>query len=541
MNIHDRLRDELDRRSAGVAVQPTDAHRVMEAARARNRRTRIIGGAAITALFVAAGATALVLRDGSEPNQVATSPARNDDGTDDAVDPAAEDASATGDDSRRSAQLDGEDEIATTEPDGASGESVEPEPGAADGTEADVEADPAEPADEQPARPHDDRFVVDELVPHGNGFIAVASNGELVFSTDGARWQTVADAKPTRRSTITHITSHGGTLYVAGDRPEGDATQPWMAASDDLRSWQAIGVPTPDDGPSSLTITSTHIHSVAAGPAGVIVSGETIVDLRVEELLEPEVIASGAWSLGDATGDLSKLLVYDADGNVRQEIDLVAAGVPPEIIDAWTTAPARAFVASGTLGGPLEQRRPDLPTGTIVTHVVAGDDGFTGSGFSARFSSNIVWASPDGDTWEPTPVGVVNNPDADVVGMVQGRVTVFASQGPLLTVQQQRGDQWREVRLDELFGNANDEYFLLDAAFHDSGAAAVVATVGQAGTRTLWLTTSANGLDWVAEPLSASLGGDSVTEVRALAVSGGAVALAGTTAGGEVRTHVVDR
>lgn len=548
MNLDDRIRQELHRRSADIDIEAAGPRHVVASARARTRRTRIVGGVAVGLFLLGVGGAAIALRDGGGTGEQIQTAAAGEDSVGDTGDGAATDDatdSAAGADPGADAE-----ELATTEAAESSAEATQGDPAddnddapaaaaadPADDGDGNNDGDAPETSDDPPVAPATDTEFIDVLA-HGDGFVALQPSGALEFSTDGATWRRIADPKPNGRSSITSLASHGGVLYAAGDRPGGGTVRPWVAATADLSTWDEVSVPTAPDTRSELTTSSTRLYSLAAGPAGLLATGETIIDLEVEELLPAEVLASGAWSLGNSVGDLSKVIVYDADGAVEREIDLLAAGVAQSTIDRWEDGTPIPFIATGT-GDGLEMADPDLSPGTILTNSLATDDGFAAAGFSGQFSSRIVWQSPDGSSWTGAPVGVVANEQADMLGVVNGRLTVFASTGPILTVQQLRGENWREARLDPLFGNANDQYLLVDASFDDSGAVAVFETVGQSGNTKLWFASSDNGLDWSVESLDTVLA-DAAVGVDSLSIAAGSVVIGYETVTGDHQVTLLD-
>ena len=153
-----------------------------------------------------------------------------------------------------------------------------------------------------------------------------------------------------------------------------------------------------------------------------------------------------------------------------------------------------------------------------------------------------MWSSSDGQVWTGHPVGVVANEQAEEIGIIGGRLNAFASQGPVFTVQQQRGDEWRESRLDPLFGNPNDDYLLVDSAFDETGVVAIVATVGQSEGRTLWLASSDNGRSWEVEALTSALGtSGAIGDVHSVAIDPNAVLVSYTASSGRDQLAVLSR
>jgi len=551
MNLDDRLRRELHEQSGHIDPAGVGADAVMAGARARTRRTRIAGSAVVGLFLVAVAGAAVLLRD--DPGESSTATARFGDASDSAIDGEEISAEAPAPSNDGSAAAG-----AATEPSNAAAEApaTEDQEGASDASDAGASADQpddsegaadgsGDAATNQEAPPPAARAAASEIIRHRNGFVALdgsGSNASLAFSTNGNRWAAVPDPKPTRRSTITQIASYDGVLYVAGDRPRSGSTRPWAATTRDLESWTELDIPTPPADSSDLTSTFTRVYSLAAGPAGVLVTGETIVDLQIDELVGPEVLESGSWSLGDSTGDLTTVTVFDEDGAVTREIDLIAEGVSPATIERWSAGNPIPYVAVAPLGGQLQTAEVDLDPGTLLVDAVVTTDGFTAAGFSEQFSSRIVWSSSDGQVWTGHPVGVVANEQAEEIGIIGGRLNAFASQGPVFTVQQQRGDEWRESRLDPLFGNPNDDYLLVDSAFDETGVVAIVATVGQSEGRTLWLASSDNGRSWEVEALTSALGtSGAIGDVHSVAIDPNAVLVSYTASSGRDQLAVLSR
>ena len=308
----------------------------------------------------------------------------------------------------------------------------------------------------------------------------------------------------------------------------------------DTTSWQSLEVPTPSGDGSDLTETYARLYSLAAGPAGLLVTGETITDPRVDVLLDPAVVSSGSWSLGDSSGDLSKLVIYDENGDVERELALVDEGVPQATVDNWSDGNPTPFVAvMGPTDDALVQVDLEIEPGALLLDA-AIEDSFVASGLSRRVSSLVLWESTDGAEWVELPVGVVGNAQADVVGHIGDRLVVFATDGPVLAVQYRDGQEWLEVRLDEQFA-ADDEHRLVDANFHSTGAAAVVRTTPVGGPAALWLLRSDDGATWTVDGLGSVISGDDVVDVTSLALSGDSLAIGIERTGQAFGVTVLDR
>lgn len=547
MNIHDRLRTELHERSTHIPVQGAGADAVIEAARARLRRTRIMGGIAATALVVGVTGAALLARDDGDQVQTETAAGRVDDAPDALQSdgegaPAADDPGGEATDEAAPA-TDGSDDgdaegLANT--DAETGPAADPEPDVstedpADASGSDDTEDPADPAGS--GAPGVSAPAALDLVAHNGGFVAQRSSTALAFSTDGVSWSSIASPNPGGH--IVDIVSHDGVLYAAGvDRP-GSIHDAWAARSTDLSSWTPIEIPQPDDDGSELTTVVNTVTSIAAGPGGLIVTGETVADIDIGAILSTDVFESESWTLGDATGDLTKIVVYDPDsGDPTEEIDLADAGIPAATLELWAASSPTPFVATGT--DTLTVAETNLEPGTILRNATAGGAEILATGHSPAYSSDILWSSTDGQAWEAIPVSVVTTRAAEVIGWLGSRVAVFSSQGPLFTVQVRDGGDWREARLHEDFGGANDTYRLLDAAFDSTGVAAAVSTTDEAGNVTVHLLTSTDGLNWtIAELSDVADAGATVISVDSLAVSGQRVGVSYRQQGGGHETAVL--
>ncbi len=511
MNLHDRIRRELHEQGDSIELHGAGADAVMAAARRRNRRARIVGSVAALALVVGVGGLALALRDDGT-SQVATEPGPT---------PGAPEPTAPASDP-------GPEPESLPEP--------EPEPPAPDGagTGADAGAVPDQ-GEDPPVPPPAARPQAVDLVVHDGIFVARSTDHTMWRSRDGVVWSQLADPRPAPGATITHMVGYDGSLYVAGADASSGA---WLARSEDLRNWKPIAVPPPADDGSALTTATHAIYTLGVGPAGIFLTGETLLDLELEKLIPSDALASGAWSLGDATGDTGRILIYDpATGETVDEIDLRAAGIPPKSIDALAGPDPTAFVA---LGPSLEALETDLEPGTVLSGGIVHGRELLAAGRSAEFSSRVLWSSTDGRSWTPIPVSVVDAEPAETIGAIGDRLVVFSAQGPLLTVQYRDGRRWREVRLDQLFGAPTDDYALVDASFGPGGVVAVAATLAETGDTSYHLLVSADGATWSVTDLGelASAGAE-VDTVDAVAMEGAVVALGYQTAPGVAHTVAV--
>ncbi len=497
MTLHDRLRRELRRQGAAVDVRGAGADVVMDAARRRNRRTRVVGTVVALALVIGVGGLALALR-GGDTDQVATEPgpAAEIDPPPVAPDPGSDDPGA-GD----------EPALAPTPAPGS-----DDDPAADPARDTDTDSGSVEPGGPPPSP------VVADLIAHRRGFVARSADQLLWSSADGVSWARLDDPRPSADATITHMASYDGTLFVAGVQAAAAAAEPWLARSDDLTSWKAMAVPPPAGDGSDLTTATHAIYTLGVGPAGVFVAGEKLIHLDLERLVPADALAAGAWSLGDPTGDLDSIIVYDpATGEPVEEIDLRAAGVPQSSIDLLAGPDPEPFVALGS--DSLKALETDLEPGTLLDSGVVHGDELLAAGHSDEFSGRILWSSTDGRSWAPVPVSVIHSERARTIGIVDDRVVVFSSEGPLLTVQYRDGDDWDEVRLDELFGAPTDDYVLVDASFAPTGVVAIAAAVGETGSTTLHLLVSADGEEWSVSDLGELAEDGDIGEVGGVAMT----------------------
>lgn len=557
MNVHDRLRRELGDRAASIDVE-TDVglDGVIAAGDARLRRARIMGAVAATALVFGVAGVALALRDSDNPadqQAVATDDSSAAAETVDSDPPADESAGAAAGDDQ---PADDSEEVATTEPDDEASEpSADDDAGATD-TDSDDDGgaeivDDEEGQDEATAG--DDGAATDDPArvgtasgpavidaqAHNGGFVGLRAGAQLVFSTDGTSWRAVADPRPGGRGNIIDMASHNGALYVVGAGGEGADAESWVVASSGLDSWETVDIGQPDDDGSNLSVVTYAPTSVAVGGAGVVVTGQTAVHIDVEALLDADVYASGEWSLGTSTGDLSKLVTYDPEtGSEDEVIDLVDAGVPASTITLLERP--EPFVATGA-GRAVRIVEDDLARRTVLTHAAVGGTEFLAAGFSSDFSSRILWSSTDdGLSWTPVPVSVIGTSRSDAIGVIDGRVVVFTGEGPLMTVQVRDGGDWTEVRLDDLVGDRNDDFVLADASFGPGGVAAAVLAIDEAGNVTAHLVSSTDGLGWPAATVASFAGGaPGIVDVDSVAMGTSTIAVSFERSDGTHETMVV--
>lgn len=520
MTIDDRLRSELRQRSEHIPVEGAGAAAVAHEAQRRLRRTRIVGAAAGAALLLGVTGTALVLRDDADPaDQVATELAG--DATTE-LDAPADVSESTGDDADPQPAVDADsgesadagdgtaDELATTETD--------PDPdldaptAEADGTE---ESDEAPATDDPAPAPGASAPLSVDMISHGSGVVALRTNGSLWYSADGASWSGAGSPGPT---SPTMLASDGTTLVVAGTRSNGQSG--WVSRSDAIGSWTEVDLPLPDDDGSSLTEFVVNITGLGIGPDGIIVTGEILVEVDIAAVVGDDVAQTDSWTLGDSTGDLSTVLVYDdSTGDIVAEYDLAELGVPQATLDLLNSPNHPAYVATGDTS--LSMVDSDLPEGTILTDVVVDGGQIHAAGWSTDFSSRILWSSTDATSWEPVPVSVIPGSRHRPIGVVGNRTVIFSSQGPILTVQSRgNGGDWSEVRLDQEIGSTDSSYQLVDAAHGSSGIAALIVEEDGSGNQTLHLATSDNGRRWQVRVLE-DVVGTTVESAASVAVSGG--------------------
>lgn len=553
MNVHDRLRRELGDRAASIDVDSdVGLADVIAAGDARLRRARIMGAVAATALVVGVGGAALALRDTDSPAEqqavvtddiAVVTEAESEPPTEESADAGATEGETT----------DGSEEVATTEPDiDETGEpSTEDDPVADDGGE-----DDDQPADDDDAQiddaGSDDGAATDDPArvgtasgpavidaqPHNGGFVGLRPGSQLVFSTDGASWSPVADPRPQGRGNIVDMASHNGVLYVVGTSGQGANARSWVVASSGLDSWESVDIGEPDDDGSNLSAVVYSPISVAVGGAGVVITGQTTVHIDVEALLDPDVYAAGEWTLGTSTGDLSKLVTYDPEtGNEDEVIDLVDAGVPASTIGLLERP--EPFVATGA-GRAVTVVENDLARRTVLTHAAVGGTEFLAAGFSADFSSRILWSSTDGRSWSAIPVSVIGTSRSDAIGVIDGRVVVFTGEGPLMTVQVREAGDWTEVRLDDLVGDRNDDFVLADASFGPGGVAAAVLATDEAGNVTAHLVSSTDGLGWRATTVASFAGGTpGIVDVNSVGMGSTTIAVSFERSDGSHETMLV--
>lgn len=548
MNVHERLRRELGDRAASIDVDSdVGLEGVIAAGDARLRRARITGAIAATALVVGVGGGALALRDtGDAADQQAV--ATDQDSTTEARIAPPEDDTDDG----AGAQAAADEDVATTEPDEQASGSDGPGDAADDDSDPTVDDDttddtdpPTDDADsDAPTTGGEGRVgtaegpAVIDAHAHNGGFVGLRAGSQLVFSVDGTTWNAVEDPRPRGRGDIVDMASHNGVLYVVGTSGEGAAARSWVVASSGLDTWEPVDIGQPDDDGSSLSAIIHSPTSVAVGGAGVVITGQTAVHIDVESLLDAQTYASGDWSLGTSTGDLSKLVTYDTETGAEDEvIDLVDAGVPAATI-ALLERP-EPFVATGA-GRAVSVVDHDLARRTVLTHAAVGGTEFLAGGFSSDFSSRILWSSTDGRQWSPVPVSVIGTNRSDAIGVIGSRVVVFTGDGPLMTVQVRDGGDWTEVRLDDLVGKPNDTFTLADASFGAGGVAAAVLAEDETGNVTAYLVTSADGLEWRAATV-VSFAGNSpdVVDVDSVAMGDATVAVGFQRTDGSHETMVV--
>lgn len=542
MNLHDRLRTELRSRSAHIPARAAGAESVIGTAQARLRRTRMMGTAAAVAMVVGVAGGALALRDGDEQvstdDTVAIAEAAPANTQDEAAAPEQEIAAPV-EDAGDDISTDSVDQVVNTEP-GVTGLATEDgddqtnEPTSGTDPEPGDDPDESDFSSDDTVSPAGATLAATNLISHSGGFVAQRSSNQLWFSADGISWSQIASPAP--NETVASIASFNGSLYASGNASTSNGTIAWVRSSTDMSSWTDLVVPQPDDDGSSLTTAFHSITGFAAGPGGVILTGETIVDINVEEILDAETFASDSWSLGTNSGDRSKIVVYDTgSGEPVQEIDLADLGIPEPSLDLWLNTRPTPFVALGTTSLVLQDT--NLAKGTILRNVTTNGGQYLAAGFSREFSSQILWTSADAKNWEPVPVSVIAKHGADVGGALNQQVIVFSTQGPLFTVQVRKGSDWSEVRLHDQFGGPNDTYRLLDAAFADGGVAAAISSTDAANNTTIHLATSTNGTKWTVADLSSVVDNQSpITTVHSITVNSGSVAVSYETSGGSHHT-----
>lgn len=546
MNLHDRLRAELRDRSAHIPVRAAGAESVIGSAHARLRRTRVMGVAAALVMVVGVAGAALALRDSGEQlttgDNLAIAGSTEPDTEGDAASQEQE-ISAPTEGTPAGTADDAGDQIANTEPEGPSPAGGADDPTSesltstngdgATGPDLSSDTDPvAEPASSTGATP-----AATHLLSHNGGFVAQRQSNQLWYSADATSWSEIPSPAP--NETVDFVASFNGSLYAAGTATTAGSLIPWVRSTTDMATWTDLTVPQPADDGSPLTTAFNSITGFAVGPAGVIVTGETIVDINVGEILDAETFASDSWSLGTNTGDRSKIVIYDTvSGDPIDEIDLADLDIPEASLDLWFNTRPTPFVATGN--NTLVLLETNLDKGTILRNVVTSGGQYLAAGFSRQFSSQILWTSADAKVWEPVPVSVIAKTGADVVGALARRVVVFSTQGPLFTVQVRDGADWSEVRLHDKLGGPNDSYRLLDSAFADTGIAAAISSTDAANNTTIYLATSTNGTKWTVAALDDVANSPStVVAVDSLTVNGTNIAVSYEPSNGPHATAVI--
>jgi hypothetical protein len=542
MNLHDRLRAELRDRSAHIAVRAADTESVIGTAQARLRRTRVMGVAAAFAMVVGVAGAALALRDSDQ--QLTTDQSASIAGS---TEPEAQDDNASQEQeisapTKETPAETTDDQAANTEPENPSPASIsddlaeEPltDTGGSNGDDATT---PNLPSDSGPVAEPASPTGATHLLSHNGGFVAQRQGSHLWYSADGTSWSEIPSPAP--NETVSFLASFNGSLYAASTATTVDSLIPWVRFTADMVTWTDLTVPQPEGDGSPLTRAFNSVTGFAVGPAGVIVTGETIVDINVREILDAETFSSNSWTLGTNTGDRSKIVIYDtATGDPIEEIDLADLDIPEASLDLWLDTRPTPFVAAGN--NTLTLLDTHLDKGTILRNVVSSGDQYLAAGFSRQFSSQILWTSADARVWEAVPVSVIAKTGADVVGALARRVVVFSTQGPSFTVQVRDGADWSEVRLHEMFGGPNDSYQLLDAAFADTGVAAAISSTDAANNTTIYMATSTNGTKWTVAALDDLADSfNTVVAVDSLTVNGTKVAVSYEPSNGPHATAVI--
>lgn len=536
MSLHDRIRRELHRTADSLDVSGAGPSQVAADANRRSQRARMVGGLAALLLVLGVGGVALALRSESSTDQETLSTASQESETapaNEAADPAPVDSEP--------AEAEGQ---ATDDeaPPPSDPEQSENDPSAPPQT-SDEDGGSAAPEDQDQAESPSTGGVTagatKEMLAYRGGFVALRESGALEFSENGSSWVAVADPRPGGAGQIRDLDSHNGVLYATGTAGEANQSS-WLSATENLSTWSPISLPGNVEDGSGLSSLANIVYSIDASSAGLIISGETLAFLDVSQLVSAEVLANDAWTIGDSSGDTSKLVVYDVDdGNPVEEIDLASAGVPSVVLEVLSSPDPIPFVATGSRAS-VESVETDLEPGSVLGNLSSGDAGYLGAAFNSQFRAHTAWESTNARNWSGIPVSVVRVPNAEAVGTASTNDVVFSGQGPLLTAQVRQGSDWNEIRLDRLIGIQNANYELIDASFGGSRVAVAVAVSGPTGGSAFYLLQSSNGVDWTATELSGALPGDpQLTAVESIATGRARVAVSYRHADGSHRTATV--
>ncbi|MGI9621404.1 MAG: hypothetical protein ACR2PK_01100 [Acidimicrobiales bacterium] len=538
MSIHDRIRRELHRTAEELDVSGAGPDQIASNADSRVRRARIVGGVAAFLLVVGVAGFALAVR--SEPNTdqetLSTAPQ-----------PATQSSESQTTQITQEPEPPGTGDVQsdTTEEDGSRTDGTEPladsptaTPNPSDDTTEDDTAS-TDPETESPGVGGLNPSATIEMLAHRGGFVALREGGALEFSENGSSWIAIADPRPAGAGQIRDVDSHAGILYATGTSGESGRSS-WLSASEDLASWSPISVPETAEGRSELSSLANIIYSIDASAAGLIATGETLAFVDVSQLVSAEVFANDAWTLGNSTGDTSKLVVYDLDdGNPTDEIDLAAAGVPVEVLDVLSSPDPVPFVVTGTLDS-VDSIETNLDPGSVLGDLSWGNGRYLGAAFNNQFRARTAWESTDARAWSGIPISVVRVPRAETIGMASGNDLILSGEGPLLTAQVREGSNWTEIRLDRVVGSQNANYQIVDASFGGAGVAVAVAVSDATSTATFYLIQSPDAVNWTATELASVLPGKpQLAGVESIAVGRARVAVSYLHIDGTHRTATV--
>lgn len=449
MSIEDRLRNHLRDDAEAIVVSGAGATTVAATARRRSRRRWAAGS--LASLLAIGGLAAVALDQPDDPTSSVDT---------EAVSPLDDGAGDTGD---TGFQADADTTDDTGDPTPA------PTPSAVDAAVDDIGPEGADGLQSTQS------FVaVNAMVSIGDGVVAwlPGPGGGLWFSADLESWEAVADPRPSPEAYVSDIAAHDGWLYAWGAEVDGGTPEPWAARTDDRVTWQAIDIGLDVPAATGAAGWSTQLYSIAAGPAGAVATGESFVHLDIAALTGREE-GTFEWSLGDPTGNLGVLVLYDpGTGDELEVIDLAA------VLDAETLA-----VIAGTGSTPRVSVADDgidfadtsdsAALSAPLTTVAALADGFAGALFDPSIGGDRLMVSDDGAEWRELAISVADAPDAARIGALAESTLVATADGPVLTFQVGTGDNWTETRVDTLLGDHADHQ-LVRAAFGPGGYVAVV-------------------------------------------------------------------
>ncbi len=488
MNLDDRLRRELQRQAGHIEGRALGPASIVTTAGRRTRRTRIVGAGLAACLVFGLGGLAVALRSPSSTSELQAGPAPQ-----------------------------GASQVENSQP--SAGTTDEPDP--SDEALATTELDDTNPGEsEAPSNPAE----TNEAVPPAPASWAPAQLGQISGSVEGIVGLAQLDAqerasagtgmsiqtsgnavelpdpRPAKTATIDFVASSPTTTVAAGHHRSNAAVTPWLAVWSD-EGWVATRLPLPvEDSASNLVANVVELSAVSVEGDTIYLTGQERTDLRVDQLLDDDVLASGSWQFGTATGDMSTLTVFDEDGNVSETIDLPSLGVSAATIEAWERGTDQPYAVQ-IQPNSTERIDAGLGFGTILSDIIGSPRGLFGVGFDAALFEPVLWRKVDGEPWKATATGVLAHGTADTLGTTNDVIVAITAQGPILTVQFRADGPWQEVNLSDQLGVSASEYLVTAAEINDSGAALVIETVGV--VERYWLASSLDGIAWTTAPLPA--------------------------------------